>query len=159
MLAQLHLAVVMAIDAKLLVLDEPTLGLDITYRKRFYRRLLEDYMTEERTLIITTHQVDEIEFMLSDIMFIRDGDLILHMQMETVNDKFTQVVVDDPAQQAAARAHGPVYEETRFGQTVMIFDGVDRAVLEPYGRLSTPTLSDLFVALMQRPTANPEAAR
>ena len=159
MVAQLHLAVVMAIDAKLLVLDEPTLGLDITYRKRFYRRLLEDYMTEERTLIITTHQVDEIEFMLSDIMFIRDGELILHMQMETVNEKFTQVVVNDPAQQAAARAHNPVYEETRFGQTVMIFDGVDRAVLEPFGRLSTPTLSDLFVALMQRPTANPEATR
>ena len=158
MIAQLHLAVVMAIDAKLLVLDEPTLGLDITYRKRFYRRLLEDYMTEERTLLITTHQVDEIEFMLSDIMFIRDGELILHMQMETVNDKFTQLVVNDPGQQQAARAHGPVYEETRFGQTVMIFDGVDRALLEPYGRLSTPTLSDLFVALMQRPTANPETA-
>ena len=159
MVAQLHLAVVMAIDAKLLVLDEPTLGLDITYRKRFYRRLLEDYMTEERTLLITTHQVDEIEFMLSDIMFIRDGDLILHMQMETVNDKFVQLVVNEPEHQAAARAHHPVYEETRFGQTVMIFDGVDRAVLEPFGKLSTPTLSDLFVALMQRPTANPEAAR
>jgi ABC-2 type transport system ATP-binding protein len=159
MVAQLHLAVVMAIDAKLLVLDEPTLGLDITYRKRFYRRLLEDYMTEERTLLITTHQVDEIEFMLSDIMFIRDGDLILHMQMETVNDKFTQVVVNDPGQQDAARALHPVYEETRFGQTVMIFDGVDRAVLEPFGKLSTPTLSDLFVALMQRPSANAEAAR
>ena len=159
MIAQLHLAVVMAIDAKLLVLDEPTLGLDITYRKRFYRRLLEDYMTEERTLLITTHQVDEIEFMLSDIMFIRDGDLILHMQMETVNDKFTQLVVNDAATQEQARAYGPVYEETRFGQTVMIFDGVDRAVLEPYGKLSTPTLSDLFVALMQRPTANPEPAQ
>ncbi|UJW84535.1 ABC transporter ATP-binding protein [Devosia sp. SL43] len=159
MVAQLHLAVVMAIDAKLLVLDEPTLGLDITYRKRFYRRLLEDYMTEERTLLITTHQVDEIEFMLSDIMFIRDGELILHMQMETVNDKFTQLVVNDNAAQAAARAHNPVYEETRFGQTVMIFDGVDRNVLEPFGKLSTPTLSDLFVALMQRPTANPETAR
>ncbi|WEK04027.1 MAG: ABC transporter ATP-binding protein [Candidatus Devosia phytovorans] len=159
MVAQLHLAVVMAIDAKLLVLDEPMLGLDITYRKRFYRRLLEDYMTEERTLIITTHQVDEIEFMLSDIMFIRDGEMILHMQMETVNDKFTQLVVNDPDLQDAARRHGPVYEETRFGQTVMIFDGVDRVTLEPYGRLSTPTLSDLFVALMQRPSANPEAAR
>jgi ABC-type multidrug transport system, ATPase component len=159
MIAQLHLAVVMAIDARLLVLDEPTLGLDITYRKRFYRRLLEDYMTEERTLIITTHQVDEIEFMLSDIMFIRDGELILHMQMETVNEKFTQLLVDDPARQAEARALGPVYEETRFGQTVMIFDGVERARLEPLGRVSTPTMSDLFVALMQRPTANPETAR
>src|SRR5690606_3405482 len=147
---------VMAIDAKLLVLDEPTLGLDITYRKRFYRRLLEDYMTEERTLIITTHQVDEIEFMLSDIMFIRDGALILHMQMETVSEKFTQLIVDDPAAQAQARALGPVYEETRFGQTVMIFDGVARERLAPLGKLSTPTLSDLFVALMQRSTANPE---
>ncbi|MGB3337251.1 MAG: ABC transporter ATP-binding protein [Devosia sp.] len=159
MVAQLHLAVVMAIDAKLLVLDEPTLGLDITYRKRFYRRLLEDYMTEERTLLITTHQVDEIEFMLSDIMFIRDGELILHMQMETVNDKFTQLVVNDPAAQAAARGFNPVYEETRFGQTVMIFDGVDRNLLEPFGKLATPTLSDLFVALMQRPTANPGSAQ
>lgn len=159
MMAQLHLAVVMAIDAKLLVLDEPTLGLDITYRKRFYRRLLEDYMTEERTLIITTHQVDEIEFMLSDIMFIRDGEMILHMQMETVSEKFTQLVVDQPDNQDKARALGPVYEETRFGQTVMIFDGVSRDLLEPLGRVSTPTLSDLFVALMQRPTANPEAGR
>lgn len=159
MVAQLHLAVVMAIDAKLLVLDEPTLGLDITYRKRFYRRLLEDYMTEERTLIITTHQVDEIEFMLSDIMFIRDGDLILHMQMETVNEKFSQLVTNEPELQAQARAFGPVYEETRFGQTVFIFDGVSRENLEPLGKVSTPTLSDLFVALMQRPTANPETAR
>src|SRR5690606_27077376 len=106
MIAQLHLAVVMAIDAKLLVLDEPTLGLDITYRKRFYRRLLEDYMTEERTLLITTHQVDEIEFMLSDIMFIRDGELVLHMQMETVSSKFSQLVVADAGKVEAARAHG-----------------------------------------------------
>lgn len=150
MIAQLHLAVVMAIDAKLLVLDEPTLGLDITYRKRFYRRLLEDYMTEERTLLITTHQVDEIEFMLSDIMFIRDGELVLHMQMETVSTKFTQLVVADPGQVAPARAHNPIYAETRFGQTVMIFDGVDRDALAAFGAVSTPTLSDLFVALMQR---------
>jgi ABC-2 type transport system ATP-binding protein len=150
MIAQLHLAVVMAIDAKLLVLDEPTLGLDITYRKRFYRRLLEDYMTEERTLLITTHQVDEIEFMLSDIMFIRDGDLILHMQMETVSNKFTQLVIADVDQVANARQLKPIYAETRFGQTVMIFDGVDRELLSPFGAVSTPTLSDLFVALMQR---------
>lgn len=159
MIAQLHLAVVMAIDARLLVLDEPTLGLDITYRKRFYRRLLEDYMSEERTLLITTHQVDEIEFMLSDIMFIRDGALILHLPMQTVNDIFSQLVVSDAEAAGAARALHPVYEETRFGQTVMIFEGADRAKLEPLGQVSTPTLSDLFVALMQRPTANPEAAR
>src|SRR5690606_1649902 len=114
MIAQLHLAVVMAIDAKLLVLDEPTLGLDITYRKRFYRRLLEDYMTEERTLLITTHQVDEIEFMLSDIMFIRDGELIVHMQMETVNEKFVQLVLAGPEEAEAARGLGPVFEDTRF---------------------------------------------
>ena len=149
MIAQLHLAVVMAIDAKLLVLDEPTLGLDITYRKRFYRRLLEDYMTEERTLVITTHQVDEIEFMLSDIMFIRDGDLILHMQMETVSSKFTQLIVK-PEQLAAAEALGPIFSETRFGMTAMVFDGVDRDTLAQLGEVSTPTLSDLFVALMQR---------
>ncbi len=149
MIAQLHLAVVMAIDAKLLVLDEPTLGLDITYRKRFYRRLLEDYMTEERTLLITTHQVDEIEFMLSDIMFIRDGELILHMQMETVSGKFAQVLVR-PAHVDAARALKPIYEETRFGQTAMVFDGVDRERLAGFGDVSTPSLSDLFVALMQR---------
>src|SRR5690606_35308963 len=125
MIAQLHLAVVMAIDARLLVLDEPTLGLDITYRKRFYRRLLEHYMTEERTLLITTHQVDEIEFMLSDSMFMRDGDLVLHMQMETVSTKFVQLVIADAAHVAAARENNPIYSETRFGQTVMIFDGVD----------------------------------
>lgn len=158
MIAQLHLAVVMAIDAKLLVLDEPTLGLDITYRKRFYRRLLEDYMTEERTLLITTHQVDEIEFMLSDIMFIRDGDLIVHMQMETVNAKYVQLVISDPTQIDAARALNPVFVESRFGQTVMIFDGADRQALVPLGQVSTPTLSDLFVALMQRETYNAGAA-
>lgn len=149
MLAQLHLAVVLAIDAKLLVLDEPTLGLDITYRKRFYRRLLEDYMTAERTLLITTHQVDEIEFMLSDIMFIRDGELILHMPMEQVPQRFIQLVVA-PDKVEAARALKPVFAETRFGQTVMVFDGADRNALEALGTISTPTLSDLFVALMSR---------
>lgn len=156
MVAQLHLAVVMAIEAKLLVLDEPTLGLDITYRKRFYKRLLEDYMTGERTLIITTHQVDEIEFMLTDIMFIRDGSLILHMPMDKVSEKFTQLIAEDEAMQAEARRLDPVYEETRFGQTVMIFDGVERERLARLGKVSAPTMSDLFVALMQRPTANPE---
>src|SRR3569833_4663864 len=120
MLAQLHLAVVMAIDARLLVLDEPTLGLDITYRKRFYRRLLEDYMTAERTLLITTHQVDEIEFMLSDIMFIRDGAIVLDAPMEEVGRRFAQLVVAaDHAE--AARALHPVFAETRFGQTVMVY--------------------------------------
>jgi ABC-2 type transport system ATP-binding protein len=149
MLAQLHLAVVLAIDARLLVLDEPTLGLDITYRKRFFRRILEDYMTQERTLLITTHQVDEIEFMLTDIMFIRDGALLLHMPMEEVPRRFAQLVTQaDKAE--AARALKPVFAETRFGQTVMVYDGADRAALEPLGTVTTPTLSDLFVALMSR---------
>jgi ABC-2 type transport system ATP-binding protein len=151
MLAQLHLAVVLAIDAKLLVLDEPTLGLDITYRKRFYRRVLEDYMNAERTLLITTHQVDEIEFMLSDIMFIRDGDLILHMPMDDVPARFTQLVVT-PDKVDAAKAMKPVFAETRFGQTVMVYDGVDQNALQPLGSITTPTLSDLFVALMSRDT-------
>jgi ABC-2 type transport system ATP-binding protein len=159
MIAQLHLAVVMAIDAKLLVLDEPTLGLDITYRKRFYRRLLEDYMTEERTLLITTHQVDEIEFMLSDIMFIRDGSLILHMQMETVSTRYTQLVVAPDKVAAAKGALKPIFSETRFGQTVMVFDGADRDALEAFGVVSTPTLSDLFVALMQRDPSTAAGAR
>jgi ABC-2 type transport system ATP-binding protein len=139
----------MAIDARLLVLDEPTLGLDITYRKRFYRRLLEDYMTADRTLLITTHQVDEIEFMLSDIMFIRDGAIVLDAPMEEVGRRFAQLVVA-PDNAEAARALHPVFAETRFGQTVMVYDGADRAALEPLGTVTTPTLSDLFVALMSR---------
>ena len=149
MLAQLHLAVVMAINARLLVLDEPTLGLDITYRKRFYRRLLEDYMNDDRTLLITTHQVDEIEFMLSDIMFIRDGAVVLNVTMEEVGKRFTQLVVT-PDKVEAAKAAGPVFFETRFGQTVMVYDGNDRETLTALGTVSTPTLSDLFVALMTR---------
>jgi ABC-2 type transport system ATP-binding protein len=153
MLAQLHLAVVMAIEARLLVLDEPTLGLDITYRKRFYRRLLEDYMTGERTLLITTHQVDEIEFMLTDIMFIRDGELILNSPMDQVSARYTQLVVN-PQSVAAATALAPIFAETRFGQTVMVFEGVEPPTLAPLGSVSTPTLSDLFVALMQRTPAN-----
>lgn len=153
MLAQLHLAVVMAIDARLLVLDEPTLGLDITYRKRFYRRLVEDYMNETRSLLITTHQVDEIEFLLTDIMFIRDGSLILHTPMPEVASRFAQLVAR-PDTVEAARALHPVFAETRFGQTVMIYDGADRAALEPLGAVSTPTLSDLFVALMTHEGAN-----
>ena len=157
MLAQLHLAVVMAIEARLLVLDEPTLGLDITYRKRFYRRLLEDYMTGERTLLITTHQVDEIEFMLTDIMFIRDGALILNSPMDQVSARYSQLVVN-PQSVAAATALAPIFAETRFGQTVMVFEGVEPPTLAPLGSVSTPTLSDLFVALMQRTPANGAAA-
>ena len=158
MIAQLHLALVMAIDARLLVLDEPTLGLDIIYRKHFYKRLLEDYMSEERTLLITTHQVDEIETILTDIVFIRSGRLILDMPMERVGETYHQVVVDDD-RRANAEAFSPIYTETRFGQTVMIFDKVEPAKLEPLGTISTPSLSDLFVALMQRETTHSGAAQ
>lgn len=153
MVAQLHLAVVMAIDAKLLVLDEPTLGLDITYRKRFYRRLIEDYMNDERTLLITTHQVDEIEFMLTDIMFIRDGDIVLDVPTEEVETIYTQVIAGGDNAEAAAKLD-PIFTEARFGQTVMVFENVDREKLKPFGEISTPSISDLFVALMQRQTAN-----
>ncbi len=154
MVAQLHLAVVMAIDAKLLVLDEPTLGLDITYRKRFYRRLLEDYMNDERTLLITTHQVDEIASMLTDIMFLRDGEIVLDVPTDEVDAIYSQVSVtgDNIARAAALQ---PVFTEARFGQTVMIFENVAREKLDGLGQVSTPTISDLFVALMQRQTANP----
>lgn len=157
MVAQLHLAVVLAIDARLLVLDEPTLGLDITYRKRFYRRLIEDYMSEDRTLLITTHQVDEIEFMLTDIMFMRDGKIVLDMPIDAMSERFRQLVVGGE-HKADAMALTPLYSETRFGETVLIFDGVSGDRLEPLGRLSTPSLSDLFVALMQRETVYPGEA-
>lgn len=157
MVAQLHLAVVMAIDAKLLVLDEPTLGLDIIYRKRFYRRLLEDYMSEERTLLITTHQVDEIEFMLTDVMFLRDGEIILDTPTEEIGERFAQLIVGN-GELAAAEKLAPIHLETRFGQTAMVFENVPAEKLEPLGQLSTPSLSDLFVALMQRQSAIPGEA-
>ena len=148
MLAQLHLAVVMAIDAKLLVLDEPTLGLDIIYRKRFYRRLLEDYMTEDRTVLITTHQVDEIEFLLSDIMFLNDGKIILDTPVDEISGRYTQLSVGKD-KLAEAENLKPIYSETRFDHTVMVFDNAQAENLEPLGQTSTPSLSDLFVALMQ----------
>jgi ABC-2 type transport system ATP-binding protein len=154
MLAQLHLAVVMAIDARLLVLDEPTLGLDISYRKRFYRRLIEDYMSEERTVLITTHQVDEIEFMLTDIMFMRDGEIILDAPTEEVGEIYRQLIVGQDSLEAAKKLE-PVFAESRFGQTAMMFENVPAEKLSPLGQVSTPSLSDLFVALMQRQSAIP----
>jgi ABC-2 type transport system ATP-binding protein len=152
MVAQLHLAVAVAIDAKLLVLDEPTLGLDIVYRKRFYRQLLDDYMNDERTIIIGTHQLDEVETILSDIMFMRDGQLVLDATLEQVSERYVQLLADK-ASLAAAEALAPIWRETRLGQTSFIFDGVPHSSLAPLGQTSTPTLSDLFVALMQRPAA------
>jgi ABC-2 type transport system ATP-binding protein len=149
MIVQLHLALVMAIDARLLVLDEPTLGLDILYRKQFYQRLLEDYFDEHKTIVITTHQVEEIEHILTDVMFIRDGKVVLDAPMEDVGGRFVEVLVNAD-QAAAARQLGPIDERSLpFGKTVMLFDGVAQAALSPYGETRTPGLADLFVATMK----------
>ena len=149
MIVQLHLALVMAIDARLLVLDEPTLGLDILYRKQFYQRLLEDYFDEQKTIIITTHQVEEIEHILTDVMFIRDGRIVLSSQMDEVAERYTEVLTSR-AQVEAARALKPIDERALpFGKTVMLFDGVPRPQLAALGEVRNPGLADLFVAIMK----------
>ena len=149
MIVQLHLALVMAIDARLLVLDEPTLGLDILYRKQFYQRLLEDYFDEEKTILVTTHQVEEIEHILTDVMFIRDGKVVLNNDMETLGERFTEVMVNGD-RTGDARALKPIDERALpFGKTVMLFDGVPREHLAGLGETRTPGLADLFVATMK----------
>ncbi|KAF1722615.1 multidrug ABC transporter ATP-binding protein [Pseudoxanthomonas wuyuanensis] len=149
MIVQLHLALVMAIDAKLLVLDEPTLGLDILYRKQFYQRLLEDYFDEQKTIIVTTHQVEEIEHILTDVMFIRDGRIVLASPMEEVAERYTEALVSaDKVEQA--RALKPIDERgLPFGKTVLLFDGASREQLALLGETRTPGLADLFVAIMK----------
>ena len=149
MIVQLHLALVMAIDAKVLVLDEPTLGLDILYRKEFYQRLLEDYFDEQKTIIVTTHQVEEIEHILTDVMFIRDGRIVLTTDMEDVGERYTEALVSAETLEAA-RALKPIDERSLpFGKTVLLFDGVPRAQLTPLGEIRSPGLADLFVAIMK----------
>ncbi|MEJ7747577.1 MAG: ABC transporter ATP-binding protein [Luteimonas sp.] len=149
MIVQLHLALVMAIDAKLLVLDEPTLGLDILYRKQFYQRLLEDYFDEQKTILITTHQVEEVEHILTDVMFIRDGKIVLDAPMEDVGERFVEVLVDADKTDAA-RALKPIDERALpFGKTVMLYDNVSQAQLSMLGETRTPGLADLFVATMK----------
>jgi len=149
MIVQLHLALVMAIDARLLVLDEPTLGLDILYRKQFYQRLLEDYFDEHKTILVTTHQVEEIEHILTDVMFIRDGKIVLSAPMDEVGERYVELLAGaDRAE--AARALGPIDERTLpFGKTVMLFDGVPRSQLAAYGETRNPGIADLFVATMK----------
>lgn len=148
MIVQLHLALVMAIDAKLLILDEPTLGLDILYRKQFYQNLLEDYFDENKTIIVTTHQVEEVEHILTDLMFIRDGKIVLDADMEAVGDRFIEVMVNAD-QVNAARQLKPLDERQVFGKSIFLFDGADRAVLEQLGETRRPSISDLFVATMK----------
>ena len=148
MIVQLHLALVMAIDAKLLVLDEPTLGLDILYRKQFYQNLLEDYFDENKTIVVTTHQVEEIEHILTDLMFIREGRIVLSATMDEVGERFTEVMVNaDKAE--AARALKPIDERQVFGKSVMLFDGIPRSQLAQYGETRNPGIADLFVATMK----------
>ena len=148
MVVQLHLALVMAIDAKLLVLDEPTLGLDILYRKQFYQHLLEEYFDQNKTIIITTHQVEEIEHILTDLMFIREGKIVLTSTMDEVGVRFVEVMVSaEKADQA--RALKPIDERQVFGKAVMLFDGISRETLDTLGEARTPGIADIFVATMK----------
>ena len=144
---QLHLAIVMAIDVKLLVLDEPTLGLDILFRKQFYTNLLNDYFDEERTIIITTHQVEEIEHILSDLIFIQDGRIALDCSMEKVQENYIELVAA-PDYASAARELKPLYERELFGRHIFLYENANRQQLKELGELHTPSVADLFVATM-----------
>ena len=148
MIVQLHLSIVMAIDARLLVLDEPTLGLDILYRKEFYSSLLSDYFDDSRTILVTTHQVEEIEKILTHLMFIRQGRIILDDSMEAVGEHFTEVLVA-PDYVAAARELNPLHERDVFGKKLFLYEGVARNQLRELGELHTPSVADLFVAKMK----------
>ena len=153
MVTQLHLALVMAIDAKLLVLDEPTLGLDLLYRKQFYDSLLNEYFDGSRTIVVTTHQVEEVQHVLTDLMFIQRGRIVLNCTMETFEARYQEVMVH-PEQVAAARALKPIHERQVFGRRVLLFDGVNHRQLEELGEVRTPSIADLFVALMGDKTSD-----
>ena len=149
MVAQLHLALVMAIDAKLLVLDEPTLGLDILFRKQFYDSLLNDYFDRSRTIVVTTHQVEEIQDVLTDLMFIDRGRIVLECSMEEFDSRYLEVMVN-PDQLAAARMLKPMHERPVFGRSVLLFDHGDRQQLGALGEVRRPSIADVFVAVMGR---------
>jgi len=155
MVAQLHLALVMAIDAKLLVLDEPTLGLDILYRKQFYDSLLNDYFDHSRTIVVTTHQVEEVQDVLTDLMFIDRGRIALQCSMEEFDSRYVEVMVN-PEHVAVARALKPIHERPVFGRSVLLFDHVDRDQLAALGELRRPSIADLFVAVMSNNTREPQ---
>jgi ABC-2 type transport system ATP-binding protein len=147
MVAQLHLALVMAIDARLLVLDEPTLGLDILYRKQFYDSLLNDYFDRSRTIVVTTHQVEEIQDVLTDLMFINRGRIVLNCSMEEFEERYLEVMVN-PERIAAARALKPIHERQSLGRSILLFDRVERQQLVALGEVRKPSIADLFVAVM-----------
>ena len=147
MTVQLHLTLVMAIDAKLLILDEPTLGLDILFRKRFFEQLLNDYYDDERTIIISTHQVEEVENILTDVMFMRSGQVVLHESMQAIGERFSEVHVVGAAMEQA-KALNPLSERSILGGKAMIFEDSDRGALAELGQISTPSVSDLFIAKM-----------
>ena len=148
MIVQLHLALVMAIDARVLVLDEPTLGLDILYRKTFYENLLSEYFDENKTIIVTTHQVEEVEHILTDLIFIRDGKIVLDASMDEVGERYSEIMVN-PDKAEAARALNPLSERQIFGKSIFLFDGVDRSRLAELGEMHKPSIVDLFVATMK----------
>jgi ABC-2 type transport system ATP-binding protein len=145
MVTQLHLSIIMAIDAKLLVLDEPTLGLDILFRKEFYANLLNDYFDEERTILITTHQVEEIENLLTDVMFINDGKILLDASMDDLGEKYVELMASGE-NAVKARGLGPIAANEVFGKSVLLFEGVTRDNLEGLGDIRIPSVADLFVA-------------
>jgi ABC-2 type transport system ATP-binding protein len=147
MVTQLHLALVMAIDAKLLVLDEPTLGLDILYRKQFYDSLLNDYFDGSRTIVVTTHQVEEIQEVLTDLMLINHGRIVLNCSMEEFESRYVELQVH-PENLASARSLKPIYQRQVLGRSVLLFDGVARGHLAALGEVRTPSIADLFVAVM-----------
>src|SRR3984957_2683425 len=155
MVTQLHLALVMAIDAKLLMLDEPTLGLDILYRKQFYDSLLNDYFDRTRTIVVTTHQVEDIQQVLTDLMFINHGRIMLNCSMEEFESRYAEVTVR-PEQVAAARALRPVHERQVFGRSILLFDQVGRQQLAALGDVRTPSIADLFVAVMGNHASQPQ---
>lgn len=157
MAAQLHLALVMAIDARLLVLDEPTLGLDILFRKAFYDTLLNDYFDEKRTLVVSTHQVEEIQHILTDVVFLNHGKAVLASSMEDLERRFAEVAVK-PETMAAAKALKPIYQRQVFDRGYLIFDGVPRDRLAPLGEVRSPSLTDIFIALMGPQALDTEAA-
>ena len=147
MVTQLHLAVVMAIDARLLVLDEPTLGLDILFRKQFYDSLLSDYFDRSRTILVTTHQIEEIQDVLTDVMFINRGRIVFSCSMEEFEARYTEVMVK-PEKLEAARALKPIQDRQMLGRSILLFDRVDRQQLDGLGEVRTPSLADLFVAIV-----------